>query len=60
MTISEWLTHAQARLAETGCPDPRIDARWMVEDVLGMTRSDLVFEGDRAASISARAAGWAG
>lgn len=47
MTISEWMTKAQSRLAETGCPDPQIDARWMAEDALDMTRSDLVFEGDR-------------
>ena len=50
MTISEWLAQAKARLAGSGCPDPDVDARWMVEDTLGMTRSDLVFEGDRAIS----------
>lgn len=48
MTISEWLSRAKAVLAETGCPDPAIDARWMAEDVLGMRRADLTFEGDRA------------
>ena len=48
MTISEWLKHARDRLTETGCPDPDIDARWIAEDTLGMTRQDLVFEGDRA------------
>ena len=48
MTISEWLSRAQARLAETGCPDPAIDARWMAEDALGLRRADLVFEGDCA------------
>ena len=48
MTISEWLKHARDRLAETGCPDPDIDARWIAEDGLGMTRQALVFEGDRA------------
>ena len=47
MTISDWLRHAQGVLTETGCPDPGIDARWMAEDVLGMTRVDLKFEGDR-------------
>lgn len=48
MTITEWLTHARDRLSRTGCPDPDIDARWIAEDTLGMTRQDLVFEGDRA------------
>ena len=50
MTITEWLTHARDRLTQTGCPDPDIDARWIAEDSLGMTRQDLVFEGDRAIS----------
>ncbi len=48
MTITKWLTHARDRLSRTGCPDPDIDARWIAEDTLGMTRQDLVFEGDRA------------
>ena len=48
MTISEWLKHARERLSQTGCPDPDIDARWIAEDALGMTRQALVFEGDRA------------
>lgn len=47
MNITDWLRHAKAVLTETGCPDPEIDARWMAEDVLGMTRVDLKFEGDR-------------
>ena len=50
MTITEWLTHARDRLTQTGCPDPDIDARWIAEDALGMTRQGLVFEGDRAIS----------
>jgi release factor glutamine methyltransferase len=48
MTISEWLKHARERLTQTDCPDPDIDARWIAEDSLGMTRQALVFEGDRA------------
>ena len=48
MTISEWLKHARDRLTETGCPDPDIDARWIAEEGLGMSRQDLVFEGDGA------------
>ncbi len=48
MIISEWLKHARDRLTQTNCPDPDIDARWIAEDVLGLTRQELVFEGDRA------------
>lgn len=47
MTISEWLNRAKARLTDTGCPDPDIDARWIAEDALGMTRQALLFEADR-------------
>lgn len=51
MNVTDWLRHACAVLTETGCPDPEIDARWMVEDVLGMTRADLKFEGEREVSL---------
>ena len=47
MTISDWLRHAAATLEQSQCPDPVIDARWMAEDVLRMTRTDLKFEGER-------------
>ena len=47
MNVTDWLRHANAVLTETGCPDPEIDARWMAEDVLRMTRTDLKFEGER-------------
>jgi len=67
MNITDWLRHAQGVLTETGCPDPEIDARWMAEDVLRMTRTDLKFEGEREvlpkelarlnAMLSRRAAG---
>lgn len=50
MTVSEWLNQAKKALAEAGCPDPQIDARWMAESALGMNRADLLFEGDRALS----------
>ena len=50
MNISEWLKRAQNRLNETGCPDPAVDARWIAEDALGMTRQALVFEADQALS----------
>ena len=48
MTISDWLGRAKARLEASGCPDPDIDARWIAEDALGMTRADLTFVSDRA------------
>ncbi len=48
MNISDWLRRARSTLAEAGCPDPEIDARWIAEDTLGMTRTDLIFESDRA------------
>ena len=47
MNINDWVRHATSVLKETGCPDPGIDARWMAEDVLHMTRTDLKFEGER-------------
>ena len=46
MTISEWLRQAVSALTQAECPDAAVDARWMVEDALRMTRSDLIFEGD--------------
>ena len=48
MNIAEWLNRARTALAGSGCPDPDIDARWMAEDALGMTRTELIFESDRA------------
>ncbi len=48
MNISEWLARAESQLTASGCPDPQVDARWMAEDTLGMTRTELKFESDRA------------
>ena len=48
MTIGEWLHHAHDTLVASGCPDPQVDARWIAEDTLGMTRAELHFEADRA------------
>lgn len=48
MTIGEWLHHAATVLTESGSPDPQIDARWIAEDTLNMTRAKLRFESDRA------------
>ena len=39
---------AQEALAESGCPDPAVDARWIAEDVLHMTAAELRFEGQNA------------
>ena len=39
MTISDWLGRAKARLEASGCPDPAIDARWIAEEALNMTRA---------------------
>ena len=48
MTIGEWLRHAREVLTESGCPDPQIDSRWIAEDTLNLSRSELRFEGERA------------
>ncbi|MBE5775699.1 MAG: peptide chain release factor N(5)-glutamine methyltransferase [Clostridiales bacterium] len=55
MTVSEWLRNAREALASTGCPDPEIDARWIAEDKLNMSRTELKFEGDRALNPEALA-----
>ena len=47
MTISEWMKSAIDALKNSGCPDPEIDARWIAEDVLGMTASELRFEAQK-------------
>lgn len=48
MTIGEWLRHARDVLSESDCPDPHIDSRWIAEDTLGLTRTELHFESERA------------
>lgn len=50
MTIGEWLHHAKDALAESGCPDPQIDSRWIAEDTLGLSRSEMHFETERSLS----------
>ena len=67
LNISDWLRRAGTALTESGCPDPDIDARWMAEDVLHLTRTEMKFEGEREvrpeelqtlnAMLSRRAAG---
>ena len=44
MTIGEWLRHAREVLAESGCPDPAVDSRWIAEDTLGLSRAELHFQ----------------
>ncbi len=48
MTISEWLKSAAEALEQSGCPDPAVDSRWIAEDVLRMTPSELHFEARNA------------
>lgn len=48
MTIGEWLRHAREVLAESGCPDPAIDSRWIAEDTLKLSRAELHFQSERA------------
>ena len=47
MTISEWMSQAIDSLRASACPDPEIDARWIAEDVLGMSAPELRFEAQR-------------
>ena len=47
MTISEWTKSAIEALRASDCPNPEIDARWIAEDVLGMTAPELRFEAQR-------------
>ena len=35
-------------MSESGCPDPHIDSRWIAEDTLGLTQTELHFEAERA------------
>ena len=55
MTITEWLQQAAQALEKSGCPDPAIDARWIAEDLLGLTPTALRFEGQNALSVQQQA-----
>ena len=48
MTIAEWLRSATEELTQSGCPDPSVDARWIAEDALRMSPTELRFEGHNA------------
>ena len=41
MTVAEALREAAAELEQAGCPSPRVDAEWLLADVLGTTRTGL-------------------
>lgn len=47
MNIGEWLRNAATVLSESGCPDPEIDVRWIMEDTLNMNRAEIIFQSDR-------------
>ena len=49
-TVSEALAAASQQLAAAGVPEPRLDARLLVEHVLGLGRADLLARPDRALS----------
>ena len=48
MTIGDWLRHAADTLTESGSPDPQVDSKWIAEDILHMTPSEMHFQLDRA------------
>jgi release factor glutamine methyltransferase len=41
VTVAEALREAAAELERAGCPSPRVDAEWLLADVLGTTRTGL-------------------
>lgn len=51
MTIGDWLRHAAETLTESGSPDPQVDSKWIAEDILRMTPSELHFQFDRALDV---------
>lgn len=55
MTIGDWLRHAAETLTESGSPDPQVDSKWIAEDILRMTPSELHFQFDRALDAGAYA-----
>jgi release factor glutamine methyltransferase len=46
VTALEAVRLVAAELEEAGCPSPRVDAEWLVTQVIGATRTDL-YVGDR-------------
>ncbi len=41
MKVADALREAAAELEQAGCPSPRVDAEWLLADVLGTTRTGL-------------------
>lgn len=41
MTFRDWLTDAQQKLEASGCPDPHVDAAWLLEDMLGISTAQV-------------------
>ena len=48
MTLDAWLMEARQRLRAAGCPDPAIDAAWLLEDGLGLSRIEARLQRARA------------
>ena len=47
MTAREAVRGAAARLSGAGVPDPRLDAEYLLAELLGLTRLRLIADGDR-------------
>lgn len=47
MRAREALDAAAGKLAEAGCPSPRVDAEWLLAEALGVSRSELQADGTR-------------
>jgi release factor glutamine methyltransferase len=45
--LRELLSSAAEELARAECPSPRVDAEWLLAQVLGVTRTDLYANGDK-------------
>ena len=56
MTIGDWLRHANETLIESGSPDPQVDSKWIVEDVMHLTPQELHFQLDRSLDADSREA----
>ena len=54
MTQAQWLAQARQRLEASGCPDPEIDAEWLLEHVLGIA-DRRVLRAQRAAALAPEA-----
>ena len=48
MTLDAWLMEARQRLQAAGCPDAAVDAAWLLEDGLGLSRIEARLQRARA------------